>query len=528
MRMIPSRPHEKDVSYAEKAVFRMLRTIDLGPAVGLHSLNLHRHERKRYCEADFILVCRGGIFVLEVKGGAVSRNEQGVWEYTSMDGRRGQSSEGPFRQAAGALSALRKAIESDLGDRFLARVPLGYGVLLPNCRFNVTSGEWEPWMVADKRAWETFSDWLHVLIRNWRAKVRHGARTLEQIDIEELTAFLRPSFERAPALGDHISHHDQRAEEFTLDQMRLLDVVEENPRVLCTGGAGTGKTFLAAELARRRSTEESPVLLACHSPWLAEFLRARVQAPGLTIRTIASLHRWPPGKPCQFLLVDEGQDLMNSHDLSLLDEVLVGGLADGNWCVFFDINNQAGVTGRFESPAFDRLRAIRTATVPLRRNCRNTLRIIDTIKVRTGLDLGAEGTGPGPAVEWVAPGMGVAGLQQALDTLYSEGVLPGQITILAAVPLAESLASKLPEVHSGDALCLDDHTVRNLPRSGLTLATISDFKGLENSIIILTDLDRIDDPQLRRTLAYVGMSRARSLLMVLAPPDLSLEVKTHV
>jgi predicted ATPase len=37
----------------------------------------------------------------------------------------------------------------------------------------------------------------------------------------------------------------------------------ENHRVICSGGAGTGKTFLAAELARRMldSDEEIPLTI---------------------------------------------------------------------------------------------------------------------------------------------------------------------------------------------------------------------------------------------------------------------------
>lgn len=49
----------------------------------------------------------------------------------------------------------------------------------------------------------------------------------------------------------HVSAHEveTRIARLTEDQLRLIDVVEANPRVTCSGGAGTGKTMLALELA---------------------------------------------------------------------------------------------------------------------------------------------------------------------------------------------------------------------------------------------------------------------------------------
>ena len=67
-----------------------------------------------------------------------------------------------------------------------------------------------------------------------------------------LAQHLRPDFEAVVPL--HVPAHDveTRIAHLTRDQMRLIDVVEANPRVICSGGAGTGKTMLALELAKRQ------------------------------------------------------------------------------------------------------------------------------------------------------------------------------------------------------------------------------------------------------------------------------------
>ncbi len=66
--------------------------------------------------------------------------------------------------------------------------------------------------------------------------------------------FLRPEFDVAVPLHVQLDELGERVAAMTEDQMRMLDVVDANPRVICSGGAGTGKTFLALELARSWTT----------------------------------------------------------------------------------------------------------------------------------------------------------------------------------------------------------------------------------------------------------------------------------
>lgn len=73
MRMIPAQPLATG-SKAEYRVFDQLRqafsTPDRNGWFAIHSLNLPRHEYKRFGEIDFVLCGPEGLFVLEVKGGA--------------------------------------------------------------------------------------------------------------------------------------------------------------------------------------------------------------------------------------------------------------------------------------------------------------------------------------------------------------------------------------------------------------------------------------------------------------------------
>jgi len=82
MEIIPSKPYPTN-SRAELRVFDKLREsfVHDFSYLAFHSLNLTRHTTKRFGEADFVLINKFGLFVLEVKGGGV-KHENGIW-YTA-------------------------------------------------------------------------------------------------------------------------------------------------------------------------------------------------------------------------------------------------------------------------------------------------------------------------------------------------------------------------------------------------------------------------------------------------------------
>jgi hypothetical protein len=52
------------------------------------------------------------------------------------------------------------------------------------------------------------------------------------------------------------------------------------------------------------------------------------------------------------------------------------------------------------------------------------------------------------------------------------------------------------------------------PTKGISFATVTNFKGLENRFIALTDIDDLDGSEYAKAVVYVGMSRARAGLWV--------------
>ena len=135
--------------------------------------------------------------------------------------------------------------------------------------------------------------------------------------------------------------------------------------------------------------------------------------------------------------------------------------------------------------------------------------------------MGRKDEGEGPRVEVVRaddaepPEKKVS---RTIERLLAEGVPMSHITLLSPFPWAESCASRLPQHIQRDLLQLDEFNLREFPPLQISFAQIQDFKGLENTAIILLDIDRGHFDQHPSPLLYVGMSRARAYLALVMNP----------
>ncbi len=519
MRMIPSEPLRTD-SYAEKRVFDQLRAAFSGPDqtgwFAMHSLNLPQHEYKRFGEIDFIVCGPDGIFVLEVKGGGVSCRD-GVWETRNRFGETHQLKESPFKQAEGAMHGLAKKLPHALQHTFV----LGYGAVMPDIDNLPESAEWDRAVLAGAKDFKQFEKWLIRLIKHWREKdVRTPRATSDQL--RQLQQHLRPDFEAVVPLHVTAGEIESRIVRLTEDQLRFIYIVEANDRVICSGGAGTGKTMLALELAKRWTAAGMKVALTCHSIWLKNFLERNTLA-GLTVCLSESIHvaaRRSGIDKFDALIVDEGQDVLNMESLDRLDAHLNGGLHEGRWCFFHDINNQSGLCGAYAPDAYEYLSSFTPTKIPLITNCRNSLPILNRIQCALQADMGNSGVGDGPGVrEYAVDDSAKATqiLEQELEAFTNEeGFNLGDIVMLSPVPFESSCASSLSPAWRKSISIMDGASSLLTSRQSIGFARIADFKGLESEVIILIDLPTPGSNEDLRSLHYVGMSRARAVLSMIS------------
>jgi len=137
--------------------------------------------------------------------------------------------------------------------------------------------------------------------------------------------------------------------------------------------------------------------------------------------------------------------------------------------------------------------------------------------------MGVRGAGNGPAVREYD----VSSSEESAALLASEireiidegGITCGSVTILSPLPFKESSASLLPDSIRERISLLDEYALRSFPTEKLGFAEISNFKGLENEVIIIVDLSRPHKGKEPLSAHYVAMSRARVVLSLIYRKD---------
>jgi hypothetical protein len=549
-------------SAGEREVFVRLRD-DPGTAswTVLHSVGLARHETQVAGEVDFVVVIpKVGVLCLEVKGCGTSalRRVGGVWFYGPND--RGDR-RGPFRQAADAMHSLRRELAALLPG--LAAVQFSSGVIFPFARFEERSPEWQPWEVLDAGALRStpISALLLALMGATRSHLLAAPRAprLDEgrptpAECGAIRDALRGDFEAPVDAAARRAELSGELRRYTEEQVVALDAMAENPRALFVGPAGTGKTLLAIEAARRGRAEGRRVLFLCFNRLLGAWLAREANGlqPEVTTRTlhqhllaVSGLAEVPPAAPHDFwssrlpelacdcllddaperghwvydeLIVDEAQDVFQESYLDALDVSLHGGLAAGRWRMFGDFENQAifGAT-RTDLEDFRQRRSGHAPVFRLRVNCRNTPLVAEYAQILSDLQprylrVLRRDDGVLPSLRFYSSAHEEESqLADILSVLERSGFGDGEIVVLS--PRAEgACATRMSASTWAGRLC-------PLARAGTALAvgygTVQAFKGLEAPAVVVTDVETISTPE-ARSLFYVATTRPLQRLVILA------------
>src|SRR5258708_26505300 len=97
-----------------------------------------------------------------------------------------------------------------------------------------------------------------------------------------LLSFLRPDFDRMVVPATSILETERRILALTEEQYAVLDAIADNRICIVKGPAGTGKTNIGMEAARRLSLQGKKVLLACFNRNLGFWLKKHVGDQGLS------------------------------------------------------------------------------------------------------------------------------------------------------------------------------------------------------------------------------------------------------
>lgn len=554
-RMIPSFMDDHTPP-GERDVFNMIAT---GPDdwVVLHSLDLAPWNRGLRTELDFIaIVPDTGMLCIEVKS----------HENITFDGDRWfpeTINRSPFKQASDGRHTFYRRLAELAPD--LKRIPIVHCCIFPRSHFDLHKNlSVPPWELMDSRAFRSFGSGAEFCAElKTRMKRSIAADTkivplglrLSGSQIDTVLKSCLPIQKRHPTARLEIERRQEQMESLLRDQQKpVLQLAALNDRLVVSGGAGTGKTLIAMEVARRAVEKGRRVALLCFNQLVGEWMRQQLEKitppspnlvtgraiqvmaemTGLEIPKTPTREFWETALPQQleerltnpdfraaaafdYLVIDEAQDLLARPRLwACLSQFLVGGFDRGAFAIFGDFDNQVLAEHQTMIQNLLALDAIaKPSRWQLTENCRNYRIVGDTAVALSGL-------GRFVYAGYMRKGGGLENyditfyeheraqldrIAQWLRDFKAQGYKPSEITLLSFHSDAASAANRLRS---------EGFKIRPAWSAGdfTGYASVHSFKGMENKAVILTDVAP-SDREFDRHLFYTGMTRATESVRVL-------------
>lgn len=523
--MIPERPRSFDPASQEGLMFAALEMLPEDYYV-FHSFRITDvvdgivHES----ETDFVIYNRKkGVLCLEAKAGHVYYSD-GYWRYG--DGRP-MHNDGPFVQASSNKWKLIKHIESGRFSSILSHCKFLHAVWFPTLsipelkRLSLPS-EADVNLILTK---EALIDPKTYIDRLFDINLPNGKQT--DISENESQCFIKevlcPEFDVFPTASFSADLKKIVFHRLLKEQANVLNYLTEQRSAVINGAAGTGKTMIAVEKAKKHVANNEKVLFLCYNSKLRDYLQENHSIEGVDYFTIAALAcKWcntslPDYKklntklidmyvsqsfPYQHVIVDEGQDfgmedIEESNILESLKTIIEDQHNGGTFYIFYD---KLQLIQSKEIPSY-----IQDADckLTLYKNCRNTKNIAQTSlrPVSERDPISYEGCVKGvPANLYYCNSRDeiIKKVDSTIAKLKGDGI--SDIVILTC--------------KTEDKSILSDAINNGVYKGKIKFSTCRKFKGLEADAVILVDLDEETFNSHNVLLYYVGTSRARLRLEI--------------
>ena len=542
--------HSAVESYAEGAVFSSLKQCLSSEYVVIHSLRWtpapKLQPQKTEPEIDFLIMRVGWpILCIEVKGGLIEIRNKEWYQYEKRI-------EDPYQQAVDAKFSLINFIKSRPGySRWW--IPIECCLAFPDVEINPASYIADE-LVLDRYGLNEIEHWVEDAMKYALGREPgKGKATKDPIDF--IVALFAQG--RTARLFQKFQQQEREFAKLTETQFAILDRMRIQRRAVVAGCAGSGKTFLAIEKAKRLASKDLKVLLTCHNEELVSFLQEQLKEfPNVTVTSFERMcyrfaektgfgldafshnrtrDRMDIGLPTDLeeniktlindgqdprfdaVIVDEGQ-MFRELWWGALDKLLIDG-EGGIRYIFYD-NNQRVYKERDAIPGEEN-------SYLLDENCRNTQYIHWTSTQFYQSDIlprcnRVQGL-PVEVHEYTDSQDMLKKLSKILHTIIKEGQVSAK-DVIVLIPRDDDTALgirfgkqvgafRLSYSESPDANCV-------------RVTTVEKYRGLERKVVILADIDRriVNYPEI----LYIGMSRARDHLVVLFSARLNSDIKKQI
>lgn len=528
--MYPEKPKEFILNSKEDIMFEALSNLPDDYYI-FHSFSIVNvvNDNMYESETDFVVFNPNkGIMCIEAKAGNV-KYEDGTWKYGSGII---MNHDGPFHQASVNKYKLMNYFKIKGYSDLINKCKLIHAVWFPSIPKNKIDNIDLP-SDADRNIILTIESIENIeedISRIFNISLPNNINTnltsLESKTI--LNKILAPKFDLISITEIDINHKRQVFKKMLREQIALLNYLDEQREAIINGMAGTGKTVLAIEKAKRHADKNEKVLFLCYNYYLKEYLKENYEYANVDYYTIDGLVcdmcRLPKANydtfkelltemyvndtfPYNHVIIDEGQDFgkTNLSEFEIIDLIRENALHNdkGTFYMFYDKNQTI--------QSVDVPNYIKDADckLTLYKNCRNTINIARTSLRLLGSDKSPvmyEGAiyGNTPKMYFCDDRIkSIKKINFVIDELEKNKITNIQI-----------LTCKTEDASIIKNDCLGGKYLYNGKRISFT--TCRKFKGLEAEAVILIDIDKNIDKQDMELITYVGASRAKYELTIIA------------
>lgn len=525
--------HQLDASsYAEKVVYNSLKNLSNDYYI-FHSISasglLKNPNKVIDGEIDFVILnVNRGILVVEVKGGEM-RCYNGQWFQRNSKTLEENYAKNPYEQA----NSNKYALLNLLRDNNIEEIAVNTLVWFPSVDVIPKNlRDHERTITLSKSSLENVNKEILRIFDYYNSNL---TRKLNEREIQIIVDHISPNFDLIQTLGSKLEEMNNKYVQLTNEQARLLDYLDEQEEACINGAAGTGKTLIAFEKAKRLAVS-GKVLFLCYNRLLAQYLRENID-DNLSINVynlyeLTSKVQSIYGKyedinddsisdflmsknfdnlDYVHIIIDEGQDFSDDHIQILKAYTKVKG---GHFYVFYDKRQLVHYNN---STNLDWVNDMQ-CKLYLSLNCRNTVQIAETsmslfddVKIKKDRMINGELS---KFIHCSTKLEALDKLKNLIDDYILNGVRAEDITVVTLKTFQESILNDVNKI-GNRYLSID-----KVEKSHVRFTTSRKFKGLESSIVIVIDFDDSSMNTLEnRNSFYVACSRAKSYLHILGVID---------
>lgn len=469
-------------------------------------------------EADFIVIHPDlGILIVVVKGGNIRYDPVNKVWYQNED----KMKISPFQQAKDIKFKFLEFIKkyNDFKNIFFC---IGQCVAFPYMDevVNALPSEAPQQILLLRPQLKNISGWISSVFDYYKPKGNFTKLGKQRTD--SIIKLISPSTEFKKYIANDISEINQDVIQLTEQQFHILNNLCLHSECIVLGCAGSGKTQLAIEKARRLCQHKVKTLVICKSNNLSLYLAASLQDEIKMGYCIVSSFEEIHPKECQFtweftaIILDEGQDF-EREEINDLKQLIPD---DGIFYIFQDSNQNISKNAK-------KLALHQIHPTVLDKNCRNTHNIFKYAEpfvtcchpIRSSL---IEGIDVVKRIYKETDDIFNILEKDIISLVNKHNVFANQIVILTDMyPSSKSILSQYSHI---DRFLLKPYSF-NQDKNTIHWSNIGMYKGLESDVVMLffEKTKKVIASNWDIADKYIGVTRAKSFLVIYERPDLDID-----